>query len=56
MKKKIVLGTLLLCAFLIGFKLGANHVIYNQSIYDENENHGVYFSEYMGQVHEYEFK
>lgn len=56
MKKKIMLGILLLCVFLIGFKLGERAVIYNQSIYDAQENQGTYFSEYKGQINEYYYE
>lgn len=53
MKKKIMLVLLLLCIFTLGFKLGERAVIYNQNIYDAQENQGTYFSEYKGEVHEY---
>ena len=56
MKKIIVVGTLLICAFFIGLNLGRLDVIKNQTIYNEKEDSGVYCSEYKGQVHIYDFK
>ena len=49
--KKMIIGMLLLLAFIIGFKLGERAVIMNQYIFEENC--GNYFSEYNGQIHEY---
>ncbi len=53
MKKKIALGLLIVATFLVGFRLGARNVILNQTIYNQENDCGVYLSEYKGQVHEY---
>lgn len=56
MKRNVIvfiICLLVLEAFALGVKEGERRVIYNQIIFDENNEEGFYYSEYNGNKYSY---
>ena len=54
--KRVIIVLFIVIAYIIGFHQGERNVIYNQTIYGENQESGTYFSEYKGQINEYYYE